>query len=312
MTRLCALWAFVLTSLLLGAPAMAQPVFPPGLRVGLEPPPGMVASKRFSGFEDPERKAAILILDLPASAYTGLEKSLSTKQPELTNVARRAFPLKNGIALLATADFKEKDGPAGHKWFLLAKPIAGQATGFTAFVTVQVPDSQRAFYTDAMVEKILKSVTFRRAPVEEQLALLPYKLGDRAGFYVHQVLPNGVVILSEKPDGNPYGAAYMVVSVVSGGPSQPQDRPRFAQDLLRSSPVRDLTITSGENMRINGAPGSELRATAKDASNAPVTLVQWLRFGSGGFMRMVGVSPTAEWDAMFPRFRAVRDGVAGK
>jgi len=312
MTRICALSAFVLVSLLLGAPAMAEPVFPPGLRIGLEPPPGMVASRRFSGFEDPERKAAILILDLPVSAYTGLEKSLSTKQPDLANIARRPFPFKNGTALLATADFKEKDGTPGHKWFFLAKPAAGPATGFTAFVTIQVPDSQRAFYTDAVVEKVLNTVAFRATPVEEQLGLLPYKLGDRAGFHVHQVLPNGVVILSEKPDGNPYGAAYIVVSVVGGGPSQPEDRPRFAQDLLRSSPVRDLTITSGENIRINGLPGSELRATAKDASNAPVKVVQWLRFGSGGFMRIVGVSPTAEWDAMFPRFRAVRDGIGGK
>ena len=65
-------------------------------------------------------------------------------------------------------------------------------------------------------------------------------------------------------------------------------------------------------MRINGSPGNELRATGKDASNASITLVQWLRFGTGGFMRIIGVSPTAEWDSMFPRFRAVRDGIGGK
>lgn len=311
MTRIRALWAFVLFSLLLAAPAAAQPVFPPGLRIGLEPPPGMVASKQFTGFEDPEHKAAVLVLDLPAPAYNEVESSLFAKQSGVENVTRRAFPFNDGIALLATADVKEK-GVQMHKWFFLATTVAGPVPNLTAFVTVEVPDAARSVYTDAVVEKALKSITFRQTPVEERLSLLPYKVGDRAGFHVRQVLPNGVVILSEKPSGNPFDQAYVVVSVSPGGPSQPQDRSLFAQDLLRSAPVRDLTVTSGESMRINGAPGNELRATGKDASNAPITLVQWLRFGTGGFMRIIGVSPTAEWEAMFPRFRAVRDGVGGK
>ena len=311
MTRIHALWALVLVSLLLGAPAMAQPVFPPGLRIGLEPPPGMVASKQFTGFEDPEHKVGILILDLPAPAYNEVESSLFTKQAGVENVARRAFPFNDGIALLATADVKEK-GVQVHKWFFLATTVAGPVPNLTAFVTVEVPDTARGVYTDTVVEKALKSISFRQPPVDEQLSMLPYRLGERADFHVRQVMPNGVVILSAKPSGNPFGQAYVVVSISPGGPSQPGDRPLFAQDLLRSAPVRDLTVTSGESMRINGAPGSELRATAKDASNAPITLVQWLRFGTGGFMRIIGVSPTAEWDAMFPRFRAVRDGIGGK
>jgi hypothetical protein len=39
-------------------------------------------------------------------------------------------------------------------------------------------------------------------------------------------------------------------------------------------------------------------------------LVQWIRFGSTGFMRIIGVSSKDDWDRMFPRFRAVRDGLA--
>ncbi|HWE79552.1 MAG TPA: hypothetical protein VG270_13640 [Pseudolabrys sp.] len=311
MTRIHALCAFVLVSLLFGAPAVAQPVFPPGLRIGLEPPPGMVVSKRFTGFEDPERKAAILILDLPAPAYNEVESSLFAKQTGLENVTRRAFPFNDGIALLAAADMTQ-NGVSVHKWFFVATTVAGPVPNLTAFVTVEVPDTARSIYTDAVVEKLLKSITFRQPPIDEQLSLLPYRVGERAGFHVRQVMPNGVVILSEKPSGNPFGQAYVVVSISPGGPRQAEDRPLFAQDLLRSAPVRDLAITSGESMRINGAPGSELRATGKDASNAPIKVVQWLRFGTGGFMRIIGISPTAEWDAMFPRFRAVRDGVGGK
>jgi hypothetical protein len=62
-------------------------------------------------------------------------------------------------------------------------------------------------------------------------------------------------------------------------------------------------------MRIGGAPGYELRAKATGLQGEPVTLVQWVRFGTGGFLRIVGVGRAEGWDELFTRFRAVRDGV---
>jgi hypothetical protein len=44
----------------------------------------------------------------------------------------------------------------------------------------------------------------------------------------------------------------------------------------------------------------------------PVSLVQWIRFGSGGFLRIIGVSRNANSDELFTRFRAVRDGIEMK
>jgi hypothetical protein len=62
-------------------------------------------------------------------------------------------------------------------------------------------------------------------------------------------------------------------------------------------------------MRINNAAGHEIRAEGKDPAGQPLSVVQWLRFGSGGYLRIVGAGPTNEWDQMFGRFRAVRDGI---
>ena len=120
------------------------------------------------------------------------------------------------------------------------------------------------------------------------------------------------VVLSETDDGVPYAQAYVIVTVAPGGPPNAADRGRFARDLIGQGPVRELSITSGETMRVKGMPGNEVRATAKNLENKPVQIVQWLRFGSGGFMRIVAVSPKEEWDAMFPRFRALRDGIENK
>jgi hypothetical protein len=52
---------------------------------------------------------------------------------------------------------------------------------------------------------------------------------------------------------------------------------------------------------------------AKDTkTEADLTLVQWLRFGSGGTLRLLGAARKDQWDSIFPRLRAVRDGIEPK
>ena len=257
MTGFRSLCALALLALVLGpCAAMAGPVFPPGSRVGLEPPPGMVLSKRFAGFEDVEHKAAILVLDLPAAAYVEAEQSLFAKpQTDVKGLVRRAFPFNEGIALLATGTAQENDKHL-HKWFFLATTVAGPVQNLTAFITVEVPESARNVYTDAVIEKLLKSVAFRKPPVDEQLARLPFALNDLAGFHVRQVAMPASVVLSDKAEGVPFSQAFVIVTVAPGGPANAADRARFAQDLINSGPVRDLAITSGRRCVSRACPAT--------------------------------------------------------
>ena len=63
-------------------------------------------------------------------------------------------------------------------------------------------------------------------------------------------------------------------------------------------------------MRIGGQPGHEMRAQGKDAqTGADVEIVQWLRFGTGAYLRILGFAPKESWTEAFTRFRAVRDGL---
>jgi len=64
-----------------------------------------------------------------------------------------------------------------------------------------------------------------------------------------------------------------------------------------------------EPQRINGGPGYEIRAQAIGPRGDPVSMVQWVRFGGSGFLRIIGVGAKNDWDRLFSRFRAVRDGV---
>ena len=194
-----------------------------------------------------------------------------------------------------------------HKWFLLATAPIEQ--DLTALITVEVPESALAVYPDAVVRKALASVTFRPPPIQEQLGLLPFKLGQLGGFRVMKVLSAGGVILTEGPTSDISKQPYVVVSIGRGAPEQPDDRARFARDLLATAPLRELRVQSADAMRIDGAPGFEIRAQGKGLNNEPLMLAQWLRFKGGTFLRTIGVGRKQDWDALFTRFRAVRDGV---
>ena len=303
---LCAAWAGLAG---LAPLACAEPVFPTGLRIGLEPAGELKLSTRFPGFEDIDRNVSVAILDLPINAYAELEAAAFNKvQTDLQDLKRESFPFESGIGFLLTG-IAQQNGVNLHRWSLLAQAVGGSVQNLTMLINVEVPDSAFAIYSDAVVRKMLASVTFRQAPIQEQLSLLPFKLGGLAGFRVMQVLPAGGLILADGTADTNAPQPFMIISVGRGGPSEANDRGLFARDLLSTAPVRDLRMQSSEPMRINGLAGHEIRAQGKAPSGEPVSVVQWIRFGSGGFLRVIGVSPAEKWDQLFDRFRTVRDGV---
>ena len=62
----------VAVALVVGATSSAfaaDPVFPPGARVGMTPLVGLNKAKTFPGFETEDQGVKVLIADLPAEAY---------------------------------------------------------------------------------------------------------------------------------------------------------------------------------------------------------------------------------------------------
>jgi hypothetical protein len=288
--------------------AAAEPVFPPGQRIGMEPPAGLVLSKRFPGFEDPDHKAAITLLDLPGRAYMDLQKSVFDKTAGGIAIDKREmFGFASGVGILATGHGEEA-GVKVHKWLLLANVSNDKVGVLAMLVNVEVPDSALSLYPDKAIRAALKTVAFRATPLAERLNMLPFKLGDLAGFRVVQALPSGVILI-DGPGEDMNKQSYMILAVGTGAPDDSTARARFARDMLAGAPVHDLEVTSAETMRISSWPGNEIRAKAKGLDGAAINLVQWLRFGGGGFMRIIAVAHPNEWDKMFTRFRTVRDGI---
>lgn len=307
MPRLLSVVLIALWAALVGlAPAAAEPVFPVGLRIGLEPPGDLKPGGQFPGFQDSARKASITILELPGRAYEELERTMSAEnQSGISELKRESFPYSHGVGILMSGLTTENDVPVRH-WFLLA---GAPDADLTTLINVAVPESAKAAYPEAAIRKALATVSFRPLPLAEQLGMMPFKLNELAGFRILQVMREGAVVLTDGPSSQLDKQPSVIVSVGPGGPSDPAERARFARDLLTSSPFRDLRLQPSDPMRIGGLPGLEIRATARAFDDSPLSLVQWVRFGGGGFVRVVAFTQTKDWDTQFPRFRAVRDGV---
>jgi hypothetical protein len=71
-----------------------------------------------------------------------------------------------------------------------------------------------------------------------------------------------------------------------------------------------VRIAGSQQLRIGGQQVHEIMAIAKDpATGADLSLVQWLRFGAGAYLHVVGIAPTPAWTQAYARFRTVRDGI---
>jgi len=308
--------AAALACLILACPVLApvaqaaDPIFPVGSRIGLVPPAGMVVSKGFVGFEDVAKDSAILIAAQPAAAYPEIEKSLATDSLKKTGITvdnREEMKFDFGKGTLVVGK-QTADKTRYRKWLLNV-----QTNDLTALVNVQVPEQETA-YPDAAIRAALATLAVRATiPDAEKLSLLPFTLGDLAGFHIENVLPGRAVMLIDTPDGVPTDNfdARMFVAAFDGGPTENDDHAQFARMTFgQIVGIKDVQITMSEPLRIGGQSGFQTAAQAKDMKTGDdIMVAQWLRFGTGGFMQMIGMAKADGWSAALTRLRAVRDGI---
>ena len=291
----------------------ADPIFPIASRVGLVPPAGMVVSKGFVGFEDVAKDSAILIAAQPPAAYPEIEKSLATdalKKNGITVDNREEMQFDFGKGILVVGK-QAADKTRYRKWLLIA-----QAKDLTALVNVQIPEQETA-YPDAAVRAALATLAVRATiPDAEKLSLLPFTVGDLAGLHIENVLPGRAVMLIDTPDGVPTNNldTRMFVAAFDGGPTENDDHGQFARMTFgQIVGIKDVQITMSEPLRIGGQSGFQTMAQAKDMKTGEdIMVAQWLRFGTGGFMQMIGMAKAGVWSTELTRLRAVRDSIQPK
>ena len=286
----------------------ADPVFPPGVRVGMTPLVGLSPAKSFVGFETEDQTVKVLVTELPAEAYGEVMNAFKANPAGSGGIKPESIETSAGLAYYTAEN--AKDGATTVRRYSMILP----GGTFSGYVAVQIPENATKIYTDDAVRQMFASAAIRKqVPVEEQLGLMPFKIGELSDFKnIRTLAPGAAVILADGDEVTGFEPApFMVIGLIGATPAQPEDRGRFAQQAATTIPgVRDARITMSEPIRIDGMPGYETRIDATSGKdNTAVTVVQWLRFGGSNALRIIGSAPRDEWPKAFPRFRAVRDGI---
>ena len=286
----------------------ADPVFPPGARVGMTPLVGLVPAKTFSGFATEDQNVKVLVTELPAGAYSEVMNGVKTNPAAGAAVKPESLETAAGTAYYTAETVRNASGVFRHYSMILS------GGSFSGYVDVQVPENATKIYSDDAVRQMFASAVIRKeVPVDEQLALMPFKVGNLGDFkHVRALGATGALLLADGEEETGFEAApFMVIGLMASTPTQADDRARFADQAARAIPgMHTGKITMSEPVRIEGMAGYETRIDATSGRNdTPVTLVQWLRFGGGGSMRIIGSAPRDRWEKAFPRFRAVRDAI---
>ena len=298
--------------LILSAQAVlaAEAVFPPASRIGIVPPADMMVSKRFSGFESEEKAAAINFVEMPAAAYAQLVNGLTKdalKRQGLSETSRETLKLgaKTGVLIGGTMA-----GPVqGRKWVMAVKD-----EDLTALVIAQVRGGQDG-YSEAQMREALKSIALRGpVSIEEQLAALPFRLGDKAGFRPVRVMAGNSVMFTDGPQDTIKAVEQpmFILAATVNVPVPPQERrSQFAHAALNSNQIlKDIKIERSESFRFKGQDWHEIVAKAVEAeSGQPIVVMQTIRFEPDRYVRLVGLTRVEQRDQNLPRFRTVIDGV---
>lgn len=326
MTRLARL-ALTASALALAAPALpafaqapAPPpterpadrvTFLPGASVGIAPLPGMTPATRFLGFENTQDGTLFAFFDLPTEEWDAV-----SARYELEALPEQGFmePTREPIEVAGAEEAFIVHGQQRLQQSLMVDKwvVAARGAEQTAIVIAQRVPIQPAYTTQA-IEAALRTIALRAPPsVEEQIAALPFRIGDAAGFRPVRVTGGNAILLTEGEDNVIEEADQPVVIVAASRDvlPPPEARDDFARRALMGlAGLTGVEVERADAFRQDNADWHEIVATATDKDGIPVFVQQTLRFTDEGYIRILGVARAEERETWEARFRALADTV---
>src|SRR6476620_2510107 len=91
----------------------ADPVFPPGARVGMVPLVGLVRAKSFIGFETEDQGVKVVVADLPAEAYGEVANAFKANPGGTGGIKPESIETAAGLAYYTVESAKIESGKDG-------------------------------------------------------------------------------------------------------------------------------------------------------------------------------------------------------
>src|SRR4051812_34021198 len=195
MKQIARIFAAAVLAAAAGPAFAADPVYPPGTRVGMVPLVGLAPAKTFTGFETEDHSVKVLVTELPAASFGEVETAFKTI-PVPAAPKPEAIETAAGKAYYTTEVAKDGAGLVRRYSMILS------GGSFSGFVAAQIPENATRIYTDEAVRQMLASATIRKqVPIEEQLGLLPFKMTELGSFKsVRTLAPGAAILLSDSEE----------------------------------------------------------------------------------------------------------------
>ena len=172
-------------------PALAaDPIFPPGVRVGVTPLVGLVGARHSVGFETEDHGVKVLMAELPAEAYNEVVTAFKASPAGTNGIKPQSIETSAGIAYYTAEN--ARDGTTNVRRYSMILP----GGAFSGYIAVQVPENASRIYTDEAIRQMFASAVIRKqVPVEEQLGLMPFKISELGDFKNVRTLAVGSAVL---------------------------------------------------------------------------------------------------------------------
>jgi hypothetical protein len=282
--------------------ALAQGARVPGTKVSLTPPAGFVAADRFSGFQNAQTGASIMVSEIPAPAAE-MRASLTA-----ANLQARGMTLKGtepatigGLDADLLAVTQVANGIVFEKWMA----VTGDSSTSVLLVAT-FPQSQAGRLSEPLRRAVL-SASWNPSAALDRFEGLPYRIRETTDLKIENRMQH--MLLMAKPGSpKPRSAADPIVVVSPAhSPTPIADLEHFAkQRLAQTAEIRDLANLRGQATTIAGRPAYELSASAKDRkTGAPLAVYQAAVVDGSAYYLVVGLVGESGAKTYVPQFKAV-------
>jgi hypothetical protein len=192
------------------APA-ADPVFPPGARVGMVPLVGLNRAKAFIGFETEDQGVKVVVADLPAEAYKEVSTAFQAAPGGTGGIKPESIETAGGARLLHGREPPRTAPPMCRRYSMIVPGIA-----FSGYVAVQVRKTPEDLQRRCGAPDVRDRRRAQGSAPDEQLGLLPFKVSELGEFKnVRTLAPGAAVIIADGDETKGFEAApFMIIGVI--------------------------------------------------------------------------------------------------
>ncbi|MBW4622495.1 MAG: DUF1653 domain-containing protein [Cyanosarcina radialis HA8281-LM2] len=240
-----------------------------GTKVSLIQPAGFTPADSFSGFQQLDTGASILVAEFPAP-YPIVSNSFTTDTLK-----------SRGMTLISKENVKV-DGYSG--LLMQVEQVANQQD-FAKFILVFGDEAETVLLTASMpkdlqtrlaptLKKSLLTAKWQKDKAVDPFADLPFAITSTPALKFSDRLINCLAYTQDGTMPVKSAAAPMLVACQSIGSARVSDREQFAKERLeKTALIEKISIESGKAIEINGIDGYEIIATASDSETKESIIV---------------------------------------